>query len=300
MFIKTLIVLGGFVFGLTDSLQANFAAFQTHGSSGYQTGQVKPNGAPSAINLSDPQLSGVLFYGLDEGNRTIADLTSNVSMVPQNTVPSVSTTAYGTAIQWPAGSFVSPNSVGYIGVATAAIITAQNLSNQGTGAGWTFATAYYQLGAASFGLVGGRVAKAEENQPYCNWCVVIENGRPAHQLDGFFNNNGTVGDLGPYDPGAYNIFVTVVITAVNTAPGVSTVTLYVNGVQQSQLTGQTVTSSDTGDENQIMFGSIFHIDTGDSGGGCNCYNYEQLFLSTVWNSTQITNFNNNPYFALKW
>src|SRR3984893_6349999 len=67
------------------------------------------------------------------------------------------------------------------------------------------------------------------------------------------------------DPCGLNVLCTTMIIMTNTAPGVTTITMYVNGVQEAQAAGQTVCDvafTTASQEDQWQTGSGFHVYAG--------------------------------------
>lgn len=262
-------------------------------------GQVKPDGVPS-FDTGDSTASDVLFWALDVGDNTVVDITSNVTMVAK-TLPSVVSTPYGKALGWAASN---SGGYGYIGASTSAIHTAQDLSAQTTGAGWTLAAAFYGTGAAPSSFIAGRPAHASENQPYANCAFYWENGGAygAHTVSALINNSLVAADCGGHDIGAYNVFATAVLTAENTAPGVATVKLYVQGALRATTAGLVVQDTGPGysdsyqdGEEQFNWGTVFHPDTGLNFNSFAGELFTTRFDKRVWSSTEAANFHSAPY-----
>lgn len=267
-----------------------------------QMGQVKPDGTPSFLSTS--LSAGTLFCGVDNGAGIISDLLGNVVMTGHS-VPAEASSANGKAIGWPATENAH---IGYIGdvYANSLIRNATNLANQGTGVGWTFTAVFMQLATQAVdALIFGRPAHAGEIQPFANWYFDLLSGTTS--VAAVVNNNGTIAQVGSnFDVGGLNILTTLACTAINTAPGVSTAKFFANGtIVGSPTTGLTIVDSafagsGTDAEAQIMFGTIYHVQTGFN---FNCINglvYAGTFHSRAWSDAEVAAWSQNPYQFLKW
>lgn len=266
-----------------------------------QFGQVKPTGVPRGVNSSSPLMTTIpLFYGFDTGFGTIVDVTGNVALTSQN-VPSNVTSSFGTSISWDAAN--GDTSTGYYGDPTTAIHLATDLSALGVGAGWTLAIAFRPTGNAFQSLIAGRPAHANEAQPFANWSILFENGTVGDRtITALLNNNNAAATCGTFTYGAYGIFGTAVLSVQNTSSGVAAANFYANGSLVATTTGLVV--QDTGPsysgprqdvEEQIQFGTIYHVQTTHNFNDFTGQSFEQIFVPSAWSGSQAALFHSQPY-----
>lgn len=264
-------------------------SFMAHGG----CNQAKPTGTPTGFN-ADSRASGLLFYGIDTGNSTIVPVIGPT--LAAGGVPSNTSTAFGTAIGWlgPTADYpATPGNYGYDSDQTqtnAQLDSAMNLADKASGVGYTIATAYYQTGdtrnipTGAAGFIFGRPSNAGEMAPFANSTFQSD---PAtdKQVDASVNNNGTIASIGTYTPGSYNLFTSLLMTCLNDTMGSATCKFYANGVQVGSQSGIAATIS--GIERQLMFGSIYHTDTGRSFSNFLGNVFYGAIANRVWTSAEI-------------
>lgn len=246
------------------------------------SGQVKPAGVPIGLDWTDDITNGLMWYAIDGGDgqfHILADCPSDAGspghlMYPPNikggfvTPPSTLVGSQG-ACQWGRGclwpgavaenaDFNGMQSYVYDGDR---IRTAQNLSNQGAGAGFTIGSSYVQTTASApfGGLIFGRPARALEAAPFAQNLLMIPDA--GSQVQFWWDNNGTGTNIISPASFAMNAFHTAFGVTRNDSAGSATCTLIVDGGVQTSASGQVVIDAlgNENNEGQIMLGSCYHI-----------------------------------------
>lgn len=274
----------------------------------------KPTGIPR-LNLANPLTQGLIYAAVDTGlgayvitadcfpgHGIFQPLLYNCCGQPgggffaNGNLPSTITTRWGTGFNWPGGvndsvlftmggkactTFIQDNS---------ALRTAQNLSAQAAGVGYTMGAAHVQNAGGLAPVIFGRCIPE-----FAPSIFILANGQSLsdvtnRQIVAGWYNGTAPGDTitSTVNPplGSFNVSF---LTAINTSAGVSTVDLTVNGKVEATKAGTTV--SDTGpsngsleqDEGQLNFGGFAHI---ASTHASNCFGGQMLW-GCIW-KRQVT------------
>lgn len=295
-------------------------------------GLVKPTGTPTM--LANPL--GIIFCGFDTGtgvysipqdcspghtfdpthylNGSSPVIYPNVLGPPYDPDISqmpVGSTPGGTAFLWP-GTFLKPgvgsvttgNSFeGNIGPGGTPLRDAVNLLSAGTGAAFTMFCTFLQSGNTLSGaspLICGRGMNLDSNYYICAFLANINS-----QLS--FNWSADTSGASPASiamSGNYslNAVHTAVVVCWNTAPGVTSINLYLDGTLVASTTGTAmadVSSASASYEDQIQAGAQFHVGAGQSDQGAPQSVYWFGVAPQKWTPTQVADFSANPYQYLK-
>ena len=316
---------------------AAWTSFTAFGSGGV-IGLVKPAGSPTMIG--NPL--GIIFYGVDTGLGTFTVVQDcspghtfdppnyldgsvypvgsphispasppNDPDIPDGNMPTGSTPG-GPAILFP-GTFQKPG-VGTVttgnsfdgggGPGGTPLRDAVNLLAAGTGAAFTMACTFLQRSNTLSGaapLICGRGMNLDSN-----WyiCAFLANITSQLSFNWSLDHSGTspsspFGMAGNY---SLNAVHTAVAVCWNTAPGVTSINLYLDGTQVASTTGTTmadVSSLSSSYEDQFQVGAQFHVGAGQSDQGAPCSVYQAAIAPQQWTPTQVANCSANPYQYLK-
>lgn len=314
---------------------AQFWIGRTFTGDGTIQGQIKPTGTPTYVgNASFP---GMLFYAFDTGTGVYSipldctpghnfDPTTYWSGManyapgsppydPKQSLVSAGSTSFGTANLWPGASLDSQTPGGGALVGTAggmasndAMRAAINLTAQGVGACFTMFTTFMQQGntGAGGGWIAGRgcwldglifingftVGAGSDNTVSFNWSSAdVHHGTPQIITSSVPHSNNTIH--------------TAVVQCVNqdNSGSNTTVTLYLDGVQVGQATGQTISDVSDGNsdaEDQFQFGTGFHVGAGQSFQTFNGPVFQSGIATSAWTMpTAAASLTANPYQMLK-
>lgn len=310
-----------------------------HGSgSGAIMGQIKPTGVPTYVG--DAEFPGILFYGFDTGQgayTTVKDVPSSPFHLfdPPNSIrgspcydngtpcspatpydpiaPSFGSTAYGTAFQYP-GSLIIPGIGSFVGPVGAfdfpdtgpggsTLRDAINLQAASTGAVFTmFATFMITLNtpSGSVPLIFGR-GWILDTPTYVHALTLEPTTNKLNFVWATSNTSGgSSGSIQSSSGVSLNAIHTAVAYCVNTAPGVTTVRLFLDGTEvATPMTGQSlfdVQSSNTGLEDQLQVGTAFHVYAGQSDAGIIGSVYQVGIANAAWSMpTAAADLATNPY-----
>lgn len=305
------------------------SAPQQKAASGVQ-GLISPGGFP---HLLIPNPMGIIFYGFDTGTgvytvlqdcspghtfdppTTIGGGAPNIyvntsSMTPFDPDPALLTfgpTVGGPAMTWP-GTLQKPG-IGSIiggqafdgggGPGGTPLRDAINLQAAGAGAAFTmFCTFIQTANNGGNALLCGRGSALDFTFAVCslalsptnlgfNWSTV--NQPPASQIPDNLYMSGSV---------SLNAVHTAVATCVNTAPGFTSVFLYLDGVLQTSAVNKTlsdVSYNNCQQEDQINVATYFHVYAGQSDIGLVGSVYQYGIGTQFWSATDVANFSANPY-----
>lgn len=296
-------------------------------------GLVKPTGFPTL--LTNPL--GIIFCGFDTGTGVYSipqdcspghtfdpthyigggspNIYQNVSSSPPydpdiSQMP-VGSTPGGTAFLFP-GTFLKPgvgtcttgNSFdGGGGPGGTPLRDAVNLLSAGTGAAFTMFCTFLQSSNTLSGaspLICGRGMNLDSNYYICAFLANISSQLSFNwSLSTAGTSPASIAMAGNYSLNAVHTAVTV---CWNTAPGVTSINLYLDGVLVASTTGTTmadVSSSSSSFEDQILAGAQFHVGAGQSDKGAPQSVYWFGVAPQQWTPTQVTSFSANPYQYLK-
>lgn len=290
---------------------------------------IKPSGTPTFLS-SAPLAASMLFYAIDNGagSYTILqdcspghafDPTSYYNGVSPNYGPGTppydpklsliptGSTPYGTALLWPGGGFPDGQTPGAGCTvqlqAVDAIRTAINLASAGAGAGFTLFATHRQTGACQAGLICGKGQNLDVG-PAASFALNTH-GTSINDTNSnlvFAYSSAADGTAPNYlisnNPCGINTLCSSVVSIVNTAPGVSTITMYVNGTQQAQVTGATVldvSAANSQQEDQLQVGSYFHVQAGQCSFTYNGSVYQYGIANRAWSQADAQSFAGFPY-----
>lgn len=294
-------------------------------------GLIKPNGTPTMIANS----LGIIFYGFDTGNGTysvVQDCSPTHTFNPPNYIgggsPNVfpgagvpfdadlalmtsGSTPGGTAFLWPGtlqkpgiGSFIGGGGFdGGGGPGGTPLRNAVNLLSAGTNAAFTMFCTFLQSSNTLSGaapLLCGRGMNLDSNYYICAFNANIPSQLSFnYSLDTSAASPSSVGMAGNY---SLNAVHTAVAVCWNTAPGITSINLYLDGTQVGSITNTTmsdVNQSTASNEDQFQIGAQFHVWAGQSDKGFIGSVYQCGVSTTQWTPTQVSNFSANPYQYLK-
>jgi len=278
------------------------------------TGLVKPNGLPT-FQSGNPLAADMLFYGVDLGNGTMVDVApGGPPLIAASSNPPTISTSYGSGIDWDNQNLVDGDGY-YANVdnsvyqdAGSTIQNALNLAAAGPGAGFTFGCTFVELGPTTGvqGLIFGRPAYAAENAPYWNEAFTTT-GSSSPEVDLVINNDGVADVIGQYDFGSYGTVVSLICTVQNTSDGSGIAKFFASsdgspGVLVAEATVSADSTYGIGhdQENQIMFGSVYHVLTGVNWNSFNGPVFSGFIAGTAWTDAEAISWLSNPYELLSW
>jgi hypothetical protein len=263
---------------------------------------VKPNASFGlAIDGAHPWARNLIWFAINFGGQYVIlrDCAPGHYMTPTNYYPetpygvhppynaSQISTQWGGGMQWQGvnGETDPPSGSGFNYAfsevwSADTVRNAQNLHSLGTGAGLTIGTSFMQTVLWTVGgpaLIFGRPGGAFEGPPFSNFSLVMQStfgGNSGLKPQGYWNNNGTGTTLTATADFAMNKRHTAWLAAINTDPaGDCSIYLDVDGNIYGPTTGQNLYDSNADNEDQIMFGSCYHITSPK------CYNN---FGGAIW------------------
>lgn len=296
------------------------------------SGLIKPTGFPG---ITTPNPLGIIFYAFDTGTGVYSvpqDCAPGHSFDPPRTIlngpPSIfgaggsapfdpnpalittGSTAFGTAILWPGafkqpgiscfvggGSFDAPLSSGPGG---SPMRDAVNLQAATTGVAYTMFATFMMTSnppGSSAPLICGRGFNLDNN-----WYTHAFTVTPStSQLNFAWSSSvsGVTQSLSQTGTFTLNALHTAIVVCTNTAPGVSSITLYIDGTSVGTAAGAQladVTAGAAGNEDQFQIGAQFHCyGPGQSDSGFIGSVYQCGLATTAWTTGQINSFVANPY-----
>lgn len=288
-------------------------------------GQVKRQGIPR-LNRAHPLAQGMQVAMLDVGGH-VYDFARGNTIFYGLTKPARGQSPYGTGFNWPGSggttlSYGCYERVGFVldGVGgnpsvdpESQVSVFSNLGGRGTGAGFSFASAFY-LTDASFGeqFIFGRPSRAQEAAPFANWSLQARSaGDGGVGIAYFYSNNGTLNQCGGGATiGSNNVsynalkYTSVATTNTNTSSGSAVCTQFQQGKQVNQSSGVVLlgTNSSNGvdGESQLMMGSIYHVDTTQAFQCASGF----VYYGYVWNRAltpeEVKELHYHPYCMFLW
>lgn len=292
-------------------------------------GFVKPAGTPSGY-IDDSLSSGMLFHRVDTGSGGLYVLAKDGSggtllidppnyfngvspnyypaAPPQDPDPSLlssGSTPYGTATLWPGaggphGDSYSPGSGNIIRSGSLGLVRSSvDMVHRGSGAGYTaFVTYRMQTDGNPYNLISGRGCNLDFNNDICAFRLYAPDGKVYFAWTSIPTTPFSNKSLGTIASVTLDDIHTTAVTMENTSAGVTTVTLYHDGVQQAQSTNQTVcdvSASDASFEDDYQVGAYFHTGAGQWYNVCAGSIYQDGALNAIWTPTQVSNFSANPF-----
>lgn len=293
-------------------------------------GQVKPDGIPH-IDFGHPLANGLLFDAIDTGlgfYKTLTPghpvnppgVTGAANPQPLQTYPTAPS-LYGNATLWGGtdvaeygayagvgASFTSTDDFSDFDVTNASCLSGHAgsvypLPAKPTNAGYTVWAAFMPTGlnGARPPWIFGRPSHAGEATPFENWGIT--NGDVAaggaqtnYKVFGYANSNASTG----WDPGGPGVWTTAAVVAKNTSSGVSTATLFTQGVSRATIgTGLSLDTTNFAygqdGESQMMIGAIYHVDTGKSFNNFVGYIYAARFWARALPVGELAYLHQNPW-----
>lgn len=244
---------------------------------------LKPTGTQT-ISPSNPFYTGLLYYAFDTGlgyYQLVIDCAPGHAMYPPTLYgasplvggpsatnptgsPPVTTTAFGTAFNWPGISADSGQSVGVSSWIwdSDLIRDSQNLYSQGTGAAVTIGVWFRQTAVnANVPLLFGRTARGfTEAAPTASLCISMD-GALKPRTYFYQNGAGDASVLTSPNDVSLNTWTAAFVTAKNDSAGSATVILTVNGVEVATVSGIALadTLGQENNEGQMMVGADWHV-----------------------------------------
>lgn len=288
---------------------------------------LKPNGFPTMV--ANALSSGMLLYAFDTGTGAYSlpydsgaplhkfDPPNYITPGSPNVSPSAppndplanlnvaGTTLYGKAVLWPGpnSDSIQPGGGSYISLQTSdPLRTAVDLANAGLGAAFTMFATFIQTSAAtsSTAIICGRGQNLDAGNGICTLQINTSG------LLGFSWSaaaNGSSPQTLNYTTAiSLNTLYTAVVTCVNTAAGVTTITIYLNGTQVAQATGQTmhdVTDGNSFNEDQLQVGNYFHSGAGQMFGALAGSVYQFGIANRAWTLSDTASLAATPYQLLQ-
>lgn len=291
---------------------------------------VKPNGTPTLI--ANSLSADMLLYVFDTGTGLYALVTDcspghflnpthyygvspNYSpgggggtppFDPKQSLAVPASTPYGDAIAWPGAAQDSarPGGGAVIEVpGDSALRTAINMVARGTGSGCTIFATHRQTGNTTGGLICGRGCDLDNSVDICA-IRVSSGGVNTNATKVFFGWSTTAADhehglsIESADSYGMDTINTTAVTLLNSAPGVTDITMYGNGVQQAQALGQTVhdvPSNIASFEDQFQVGSYFHVYAGQWFNTFAGNVYQFGVANRAWSQAEAAAFAASPY-----
>jgi hypothetical protein len=283
-------------------------------------GRLRRGGGVPRVNWNHPLAQGLLVALIDVGGR-VYDAARNYRVYSGNLSAARGGSPFGTTINWQEswtnssyGIYVKVGDL--TGVDPESQIThASDLIDKGTGAAFSFASAFYCTDASgNEQFVFGRPAWSQELAPYANWSFQLRSA-----ADGgvgvacYVNNNNVLNQVGggatvdknnvPYNPFEYTSCAGVFF---NTASGSATCLQYQQGKLVNTSTGIAVATSniDAGHDpsSQLMLGSIYHVAA--SGNPCYIPFSGNVYYGYAWTReltpAEVSLLHSSPYCFLVW
>lgn len=284
---------------------------------------VKPNGTPTLI--SSALSADMLVYAFDTGSNVYNLPYPNTYTIdpptywgaspnyypgtgafwdPDIGLVSSSNIGFGTAINWPGPTLDSakPGTGTIIQLAGSGdpVRTAFNLNALGSGAGFTIGATWVQTGVCSNGWIFGRgynidvygyflggllVGGGSATNVTCGWPTMFSNMASGSDPQTITSANAP----------AMNALHTVVVSFLNTSAGITTVTMYLDGVQEAQAVGTTVYDLNYDAEDQIQLGCLFHVAAGQSAGTLLGQVMQGWCAARAWSAADAANIATAPY-----
>ena len=281
---------------------------------------IKPNGLPTFVS-GNPLAADMLFYGVDLGNGTIVDVAGGNTMIAADPLPPTITTPYGSGIGWNNQAYVLGDGY-YANVDTggsSAIQNALDLAAAGPGAGFTFGCTFVQLGPVVNSvnsyqgaspqtgvMIFGRPAYAAEAPPYWNEAFTTAGG-DSTAVDLILNDGNASDVVGTYNFGTYGTLVSVICTVENTGSGSGIAKFFAASgnspgalIATATISATSTYGFDNDNENQIMFGSVYHVLTGYGWDSFDGPVYSGFISGIAWTDAEAIAWLSNPYELLNW
>jgi hypothetical protein len=290
----------------------------------------KPNGSPTLI--ANSLSSGMLLYAFDTGtglyslvadcspghfinpphyyggspNYDPSDGSGTSPFDPKQSLAVPASTPYGDAIAWPGAAQDSARPGGGTVIevpGNSALRTAINLKSAGSGAACTIFATHRQTGNTTGGLIFGRGCNLDTSVDICA-IRVSSGGVNTNATKVFFSWSTSSADashsgvIESADSCGMNALCTTVVTLLNTAPGVTDINMYVNGVLEAQSIGTAVcdVSGQTASfEDQFQIGSYFHTQAGQWFNTFAGAIYQCGMANRAWSSGEAASFAASPY-----